>query len=87
VRPAPRIPAPPLLDTLTLAPASALAHRSAWQRMARGLPAGSVLIVTVPGSNRISDPVDKITRAFQTHGHPVTTVTVTQLTERQLLLL
>ena len=54
------------------------------QRLARGLPAGSVLIVTTPGSNRIADPVAKIARAFQTHGHPVTTVTVKQLTEHQL---
>jgi hypothetical protein len=70
-----------------LAPASALTHRLAMQRMARGLPAGSVLIVTIPGSSRISDSVDKIARAFQTHGHPVTTLTVSQLIERQIPLL
>lgn len=87
MRPAPRIPAPHPLDTLTLAPASALGHKLAWQRMAQGLPAGSVLIVTGPGRTRISDPVDKIARAFETRGHPVTTITVTQLTERQLPLL
>jgi hypothetical protein len=87
VFPATRSSVRPLLDTFTLAPAPALAHRSAWQRMARGLPAGSVLIVTAPGKTRISDPIDKIARAFQVHGHPVTTITVTQLTERQLPLL
>ena len=69
------------LETIALAPASALCLKPAWQAVAKRLPAGSVLIVTTNTWSR--ERVANIIQAFQAHRHTVTTIAAEQLTERQ----
>jgi hypothetical protein len=73
------------LDTLTLAPASALSRKALWSSLAKQLPAGSVLIVTATGrGNRAS--LTQIIAAFAERGRAVTTIAVDQLIEQQVQL-
>jgi hypothetical protein len=96
IRPTPQLAAPILpatahrrpflLGAMALAPASALSRKPLWQSLAQQLPAGGVLIVTPNGDGRLSNSLEVIMAAFQAHGHPVTTITLDALRERQLSL-
>jgi hypothetical protein len=83
----PRVSSRPQLDTLALAPASALPRQPLWRALAHQLPKGSVLIVlprrAIPGAA----PFAAIIAAFQAHGHPVTTIPMDALREQQRPLL
>jgi hypothetical protein len=73
------------LDTLTLAPASALTRKAAWQAAAYRVPPGSVLIVT--SATWAGEPLAKIVQAFQRQHRTVVTLTLEHLTEHQASLL
>ena len=75
-------PAPVRVENLALVPASLLAYKATYQRLANQLPAGAVLVVLPTDDTAEKHTLQTAATRLVAKGHPVTTLSVDELLAR-----
>jgi hypothetical protein len=63
-----------MLDNVALVPASLLPYKKEWQRVANGMPAGSVLLCSTRTNQRQRQIIEQVSTHMQHKGHQVRTL-------------